>query len=294
MRLKLLAGLLALSLMGVACGSVSDEAEQAVRVATDPDISHPVLELSPTEMNDLRCGRWLEDGRTQMGLRQMVLDHPGFDWKYSRDFDQDGYPCEDEIGVGYLPTTTTTTQATPTTQPMITTTRSTMTTTTTITAATTTTMWEGGREGTVCDYEDEHIRGLEPDLIRAFQREIGVVADGSWGPMSSNNRLEYCGITTTTEATTTTIITPEVNCSQAILEDLDFDNEGRNLNFAFPLAVRTCTEREFKSEITALSQLIFYSGETDDKCEWLYNLYMEVPISAKTVEEWVLDAWLDC
>ena len=35
----------------------------------------------------------------------MVKDNPGFDWG-GRDFDSNGYPCEAELGVGYLTTTT--------------------------------------------------------------------------------------------------------------------------------------------------------------------------------------------
>lgn len=61
----------------------------------------------PAELNALQCGKWLEGGRTAEGLQQMVIDNPGFDWLISRDSNQDGEPCEDEIGDSYLPTTTT-------------------------------------------------------------------------------------------------------------------------------------------------------------------------------------------
>ena len=140
MKLK---ALIILALAISACGGASTtstvpttsvEAGQAL--ATLPEVSQTevVADYNIDEMNDTRCGKWLDEGRTVNGLIQMVKSHPGYDWKYSRDFDQNGYPCEDEIGVGYLPTTTTTTQATTTTtRPPTTTTSTTRPPTTTTT-----------------------------------------------------------------------------------------------------------------------------------------------------------------
>ena len=49
-----------------------------------------------------RCALWLEQDKTEEELKQMVRDAKtaGFDWG-RRDHDDNGYPCEGELGVGY-------------------------------------------------------------------------------------------------------------------------------------------------------------------------------------------------
>ena len=60
-------------------------------------------------MDDTRCGKWDELG-TVAELKAVVASDPDFDWSALRDFDGNGYPCESELGTGYLPTTTVATQ----------------------------------------------------------------------------------------------------------------------------------------------------------------------------------------
>ena len=89
--------------------------------------------ISVQEMDDTGCGKWLELGTVEE-LQQVVRANPNFDWSLTRDFDGNGYPCEYELGTGYLPhttTTPTTTAAAPiTTRPVATTTAPDATTTT--------------------------------------------------------------------------------------------------------------------------------------------------------------------
>lgn len=162
---------LALTLAATACGGGGDAASpepadtQATAAPATTTTAAPATTIAPAPaydpvaLNDTGCGKWLEEGRTVEGLRAMVLENHPFDWKLRRDFNRDGYPCEDEVGTGYLPTTTTTAAPTTTTEAVVeTSTPATEATTTTTTAVATTT---------------EPVSEMDPCLA-------GILADLGW------------------------------------------------------------------------------------------------------------------
>ena len=75
---------------------------EAVEVTTEATTPAPTTTIIPTladELVGVGCGKWL-DSYTVETLQQMVIDAGrDFDWR-SRDFDNNGYPCENELGVG--------------------------------------------------------------------------------------------------------------------------------------------------------------------------------------------------
>lgn len=207
---------LTLTLAATACGG-GDEwepvAPYVVGTVTTSDVPTTIAAYYDlAALNDLRCGKWLEEDRTLSGLQEMVRDNPDFRWSLARDFNQDGYPCEDELGTGYLPPPETTATEPP------------ATTAAPVETAATTQPPAEPASSQVCDPTID--ASWDKEAIRAVQEKIGADPDGVWGPQSRAKQADFCGFenpeeeagTETTTATTTSApaefpldISPEVN-----------------------------------------------------------------------------------
>ena len=280
--------LLVLAVLAASCGLETTEGNDrpvttrtsATTIAATtaaPTTTTAVVTPRAREMMETRCGRWDEIG-TVAELRQEVSEHPDLEWPAMRDFDGDGYPCEDELGIGYL-TADTTLPATTTTSPP-----TTLTTTTTIATgppSIVTAAWmrrqceimsvdEIGAEITAWQSWDD-------ELVRQAQQIVGTSDDGVWGRGSQTALAEYCQTDTT--ATTTTITTTTIQLSQKNREDVEwviFDTfmdregyEGYIMRWQYEVLAEAVCE-DFQSGVAP--SILWALGNTENMTE-----YFDVP-----------------
>ena len=150
-----------------------------------------------------------------------------------------------------------------------------------------------------CSWPTEDTR----ELIDMFQgripwRPMPTSGDGGNGTVATTVATEATTTTapTTTVAPTTTTTVPLDDCYLALLEDIGFNGDLVQVgeaNFNFPQGQRRCTETEFKSNLTALSEFLFLMDVKDDPCEWLDEVYYATPSNSRA-EAWVMDALFEC
>ncbi len=111
------AALLAVALTAAACGGSPENflsPTDAPAATESPTTAAPATTAVPTitvvaqpvtaeMLNGERCGNWTDFG-TVAALREVVAEAAvaGFEWRATRDLNLDGYPCEDQLGAGYI------------------------------------------------------------------------------------------------------------------------------------------------------------------------------------------------
>ena len=238
---------------------------------------------NPSFLRDEWCWDWLEDGRTKAGLIQMVKDNPGFDWG-GRDFDGNGYPCEAELGVGYLTTIT---------RPRLT------TTTRRLPALTTTTTRVVTRLR--ANYNPSFLRDewcwdwLEDGRTKAGLIQMvkdnpgfdwgGRDFDGNGYPCEAELGVGYLTATTTRPRFTTTTDAFD-DCWNALTDD--FGSAGGLVNDrVFARSLVACSHADWVDSIVIVAAI----GGLG--CDAIYSLFYAAP-SGSRVEDRLLDAYMQC